>query len=80
MKKTKEYAENDLDYYFSLESILFSNYDNVVKDDKITKFFSEFILNLCEIEKQICILTFFLLVFNEFLFFIFYLKYFQIFL
>jgi hypothetical protein len=76
--KKKISQQNNLDYYFSLEAILISNYNNIIKDKKLINFFSEFIFKVSEIEKRICVLTYSFLVYNEIISYYFLLKIFLI--
>lgn len=64
MNNREIYEETNLDYYFILEIILNVNYKEINQKEQLSLFFSVSIGQLNEIEKEICLLIFSILIIN----------------
>jgi hypothetical protein len=63
MNNKEIHEETNLDYYFILEIILNTNYKEINQSEQLSLFFSVLIGNLNQIEKEICLLIFSILIF-----------------
>ena len=64
MNNREIHEETSLDYYFILEIILNVNYKEINQKEQLSFFFSCLIGKLNEIEKEICLLVFSILIIN----------------
>jgi hypothetical protein len=64
MSNREIHEETNLDYYFILEIILNANYKEINQKEQLSLFFSASIGKLNEIEKEICLLIFSILIIN----------------